>query len=317
MLVFVGRRLGQAIPVLFGISLLVFFLMHAMPGGPLAVYLHQPGITAQEIKNLKAAYGINHPIWIQYVDWLGRAVRGDFGYSYTYGLPATTMLWQRVPATLEMVLPAFALSVIASFVLGVATAYRHHTLWDYVVSALSYVGISMPVFWLGTLVVLVFAVDLHWFPAGGITSLTGAGGLMARLHYLALPVLVLAFNLLAYESRYVRSTVLDVLHLDYIRTAKAKGVSNVRVLWVHALRTALLPVVTVLIMDGAYLMGGAIVTETIFSWPGMGRLFIQSVDQGDYPVMMVTVAFVAVVIVLANIAADLLYAALDPRVRYE
>ena len=314
--VFVVRRLAQAVPVIFLISLLLFFMMHAMPGGPLAMYVHQPGITKAMLEQIRVDYGLNQGLWTQYVDWLAKAVRGDFGYSYVYAQPAAAMMLQRLPATLELMLSSFLITVVCSFLLGVYSAVRQYSFGDYLITVVSYFGFSMPTFWLGLMVLILFSVQLHWFPAGGMATAGAAFSLGDRLWHLILPMLVLAFYTLASESRYVRSSMLDVVHQDYIRTARAKGVGEGRVIWRHALRNALLPVVTVMVMDAAYLFGGALITETIFSWPGMGRLFIQAILQSDYPVLMAVVSFLSVVIVLANIFADVLYGLLDPRIQY-
>ena len=314
--VFVVRRLAQAVPVIFLISLLLFFMMHAMPGGPLAMYVHQPGITKAMLEQIRVDYGLNQGLWTQYVDWLAKAVRGDFGYSYVYAQPAAAMMLQRLPATLELMLSSFLITVVCSFLLGVYSAVRQYSFGDYLITVISYFGFSMPTFWLGLMVLILFSVHLHWFPAGGMATAGAAFSLGDRLWHLILPMLVLAFYTLASESRYVRSSMLDVIHQDYIRTARAKGVGEGRVIWRHALRNALLPVVTVMVMDAAYLFGGALITETIFSWPGMGRLFIQAILQSDYPVLMAVVSFLSVVIVLANIFADVLYGLLDPRIQY-
>ncbi len=310
------KRLVQAIPVLIGISFLLFFLMHSIPGGPLALYIRQPGMTKARLAQIAALYGLNKPIWVQYIAWLGGAIHGNFGYSYLYGQPATLMMLQRFPATLEMVLPAFAIAVILSFILGVFSAVRQYSLPDYIITALSYFGMAMPIFWSGLLVIILFAVKLHWLPAGGMLG-TGPGGasIGQRVRHLILPDFTLALLLLAGESRYVRAAMLDVLSSDFIRTARAKGLGERIVMWRHALRNALLPVVTVMVLDGAFLLSGAIVTETIFSWPGMGRLFIQAINQTDYPVIMAIATYVSILVVVANIVADMLYAALDPRIR--
>jgi peptide/nickel transport system permease protein len=312
---FVIRRLLQAIPVLFGISFLLFVLMHKMPGGPLAMYVQQPGMTKERLGQLAAQMGLDKPIWAQYVQWLAGVVRGDFGYSYTYGEPATQMMLQRFPATMELMLSAFTVSVIGSFALGIFGAVRQYSVWDHVVTTLSYFGMAMPTFWLGVLLLILFAVDLHWFPSGGISTATGPGGLGDRIRHLVLPATTLAVFLIAQQSRYVRAAMLEVIRSDFIRTARAKGLGERVVMWRHALRNALIPVVTVMILNAAFLFGGALVTETIYSWPGMGLLFINAITQSDYPVIMAVVSFLSVVIVFANIVADLLYALLDPRVR--
>jgi peptide/nickel transport system permease protein len=314
--VFVVRRLAQSVPVLFGISILLFFLMHAMPGGPLAMFVHQPGMTHKELSEIAASYGINKPVWVQYVDWLVNAIHGNFGYSYIYQVPAGQMMLERVPATAELMGAAFVMALIAAFLLGILSAVRQYSFIDYFVTVVSYFGMSLPTFFLGIVAIIVFAVELHWLPTGGMASVTGASGLGDHLRHLILPASVLAFYTLAQWSRYIRSSMLEVIHADYIRTARAKGVNERGVIWRHALRNALLPVVTVIVLDAAFLAGGALVTETIFAWPGMGRLFYQAISQSDYPIMMVIVSFLSVVIVLANIVADVLYGLLDPRVSY-
>jgi len=314
--VFVVRRVAQAIPVLFGISLFLFILMHAMPGGPLALFRDVPGMTPQELKAIAASYGVNQPIWQQYFGWLGNAVRGNFGDSYIYQEPALRMLVQRLPATAELMGASFLLAFVVAFVLGILSAVRQYSFMDYFVTVVSYFGMSLPTFFLGIVAIIFFSVELKWFPSGGMAAVTGPSGLGDHLWHLVLPAFVLGFFILAQWSRYIRSSMLEVINADYIRTARAKGVAEWTVIWRHALRNALLPVVTVIVLDTAFLAGGALVTETIFSWPGMGRLFYQAVSQGDYPTMMVTVTFLSVVIVVANIFADVLYGLLDPRVTF-
>ena len=314
---FIIRRVLQAIPVIFGISLLLFFMMHAIPGGPLAMYEHQPGMTKELLAQLKANFGLNQPLWVQYWKWLGGAVTGNFGYSYTYGVPALHMVLQRLPATLELMVSSYIIAVIISFVIGVISATKQYSFTDYTLTIFSYFGIAMPTFWVGLMVLVIFAADLHWFPAGGMSS-SGIGfSLTDRIWHAVLPVSILAIYQIAHESRYVRSSMVDSLGEDYVRTARAKGLKNGKVVWKHALRNALLPVTTVMIMDGAYLFGGALITESIFSWPGMGRLFAQAISTDDYPVIMCEISLLSVIIILANILSDVLYAYMDPRVRYD
>jgi peptide/nickel transport system permease protein len=314
---FLVRRLLQAVPVLLGISFLLFVLMHAMPGGPLAMYVQAPGMSKDRLAALAAQMGLNKPVWLQYVQWLEGVLHGNFGYSYTYNEPATAMMLQRFPATMELMLTAFAVSVIGSFALGIFGAVRQYSIWDHLVTVASYFGMAMPTFWLGVLLLILFAVDLHWLPSGGMVSsgAAGAGGLGDRIRHLILPAATLAVFLIAQQGRYVRSAMLEVIRADYIRTARAKGLGERIIMWRHALRNALIPVVTVMILNAAFLFGGALVTETIYSWPGMGLLFINAITQADYPVIMAIVSFLSVVIVFANIVADLLYGMLDPRVR--
>ncbi len=312
---FLVRRLLQAIPVLLGISFLLFVLMHAMPGGPLAMYVQQPGMSKARLAELAAQMGLNKPIWAQYVQWLTGVLHGNFGYSYVYNVPATQMMLQRFPADMELVLTAFGISVIGSFALGIFGAVRQYSIWDHVVTVISYFGMAMPTFWLGVLLLILFAVDLHWLPSGGMVSNTAAASLGDRIRHLILPASTLAVFLIAQQGRYVRSAMLEVIRSDFVRTARAKGLGERVVMWRHALRNAMIPVVTVMILNVAFLFGGAVVTETIYSWPGMGLLFINAITQADYPVIMAIVSFLSVVIVFANIVADMLYGLLDPRVR--
>lgn len=312
---FLTRRLLQAVPVLLGISFLLFVLMHAMPGGPLAMYVQQPGMSKDRLAQLAVQMGLNKPVWVQYTEWLAGVLHGNFGYSYIYNEPATTMMLQRFPATMELMLTAFVVSVVGSFVLGIFGAVRQYSIWDHLITTLSYFGMAMPTFWLGVLMLILFAVDLHWFPSGGLSSSTGPSGLGDRLRHLVLPASTLAVFLIAQQSRYVRSAMLEVIRADFVRTARAKGLGERVIMWRHALRNALIPVVTVMVINAAFLFGGALVTETIYSWPGMGLLFINAIQQADYPVIMAIVSFLSVVIVFANIVADMLYGLLDPRVR--
>jgi len=314
---FIFRRVLQAIPVIFGISLLLFFMMHAIPGGPMAMYQNQPGMTKELLAQLKANLGLNQPMWVQYWHWIGGALRGNFGYSYTYGVPAIRMVLQRLPATLELMISAYIIAVIVSFIIGVISAVRQYSLTDYTLTVLSYFGVAMPTFWLGLMMLVVFAADLHWFPAGGMSSSAVGFSLIDRVWHATLPVCILAVYQIAHESRYVRASMIDALGEDYVRTARAKGLTSLVVTWKHALRNALLPVSTVMIMDGAYLFGGALITESIFSWPGMGRLFAQSISQADYPVIMCEISLLSVIIIAANILSDVLYAYMDPRVRLD
>lgn len=313
---FMLRRIGQSIVILFGISIVIFLFMHAVPGGPAAMFRDKPGMTAQKLIAIEASYGLNRPLYLQYWSWLTSALRGNFGYSYTYGRPALAMMLERLPATAELMLTSFAVAIAVSTVIGVFSAVHQYSVWDFGATIFAYVGVSLPTFVLGIVALLVFAVRLHWLPAGGITSSVSAPTLIDRLRHLILPAAVLAFYSLAGESRYTRSSMLEVLHADYVRTARAKGLSERAVIYRHAFRTALIPIVTILTLDFAYLFGGTLITETIFAWPGMGRLFMQAVLQGDYPVMMVVLSFLSVLIVFANVAADVFYAVLDPRIRY-
>ncbi|MCL6596126.1 MAG: ABC transporter permease [Firmicutes bacterium] len=316
MWVYIARRVLLSIPVLLGITFLIFFIAHNLPGGPLAMYLNTPTITHAQIVHLEIQLGLNRPLLVQYAAWLWQALQGNFGHSFVDGQPVVTVIGQRVPATLELMLTAIVLSYALAFVLGVASAVGQYSPFDYVVTVLSYTGMALPVFWLGIMLILVFAVDLHWFPTFGMSSTPTGYSLADNLHHLVLPVVTLAVYTLAQESRYVRSSMLEVMQQDYIRTARAKGLTERTVLFRHALRNALLPVVTVMMLDFAFLISGAVVTETVFAWPGMGRLFFDSLQQGNYPVVIGIAVLVSVMVVLMNIVADVVYALIDPRIQY-
>jgi len=316
MTVYVARRLLLSIPLLFGITAIIFFLAHHLPGGPLAMYLNTASVTAEQLQHLTVQLGLDKPVYVQYVEWLGRAVHGDFGRSFADGRPVLAVIFERLPATLELMGASFALSAILAFAVGITSALRRDSLFDYAVTVISYAGMSMPIFWLGILAIMLFGANLHWLPTAGMGTAGQPYSLSDNMRHLILPMCVLAAFTLAQESRYVRASMLDVVGQDYIRTARAKGLAERTVILKHALRNALIPVVTVMTLDAAYLLSGALVTETVFAWPGMGRLFYDSLREGNYPVVVGIAVMVSVLVVLLNIVADVLYGVLDPRIKY-
>lgn len=309
---FVIRRVGISIPTLLLISILVFLLVHLMPGGPLSMYAHQPNITPAQLKVIAHQLGIDRPLPVQYASWLENALSGHFGYSYTYNVPVSQLISGRMPATLSLMGISFALAVVLSITIGTVSAMYRHTWVDRVLSALSYVGLGLPSFWLGLILIEVFGVHFGILPISGM----GSGGFADHVKHLILPVATLSVLFIAQEARYVRSSMVDVLGRHFIVTARAKGLRNVVVIGKHGLRNGLIPVITVLAIDGATLFGGAVITESIFSWPGIGRLFLGAVLQGDYPIMLAIITLLSGLIVLANIVADMLYAVVDPRVQF-
>ena len=316
MWVYVMRRLLLSIPVLLGITILIFVIAHNLPGGPLAMYLDTPTMTHAEIQHLTVQLGLNRPLYDQYVSWLGKALRGDFGHSFVDGQPVLHVIGERLGATVELMLTAVIVSYGLAFVVGIASAVMQYSVFDYVMTVLSYAGMAMPVFWLGIILMLFFAVDLHWLPTFGMVTPGVPYSLWDNLRHLILPATTLVVYTLAQESRYVRSSMLEVLQQDFIRTARAKGLPERKVLYRHALRNALLPVITVMMLDFAFLVSGALITETVFAWPGMGRLFFTSLQQGDYPVVVGIAVLISVMVVLVNIATDVIYAVVDPRIQY-
>ena len=313
---FVLGRLLRAIPLLFGMSLVVFSLIHAAPGGPLTVYLSNPNVRPEDIARLEKALGLDRPVHEQYVKWLGSFLQGDWGYSYVNGRSAFERVLERVPATLELMLTAFLVALVVAVIVGSLAALGRGKRTDRVASTLSFMGISMPVFWLGLILQLVFAVELRWFPSAGRLGPAG-GDLFDRLHHLALPAATLAILYASSWMRYVRASLIETLESGFIRAGRTRGVTPRRLIMRHALPNALIPLTTILGMDLALLFSGAVVTETVFAWPGMGSLLVESVYRRDYSVLMGILMSGALIIVVCNLATDLLYGWLDPRVRLE
>lgn len=311
---YVLSRLGQSVLLLAGVSVIGFALMHLAPGGPLAIYTLNPTVTAQDIERVKHQFGLDQPVYVQYAKWAWGLVSGHWGYSFFGGRPVGIIVLERIPATLELMGSSLILALLIGVATGVLAAVRRNSIIDYATATAAMVALSLPTFWFGLLGIYVFAQVLGWLPAGGIAS-TGGGGILDRLWHLVLPMLVLAFVLVAQWSRYTRSAMLEILEQDYMRTARAKGLGPARVLLGHGLRAALVPLVTLAGLQLPLLVGGALVTETVFSWPGMGLLFVNALGMRDYPVLMAILMMGALFVVLGNLLADLLVAVIDPRIR--
>lgn len=311
---YVAARLGQAAILLLGVSIIGFALMHLAPGGPLALYTLNPTVTAQDIERVKHLFGLDQPIYVQYLKWARGMLVGDWGYSFFGGRAVGPIVMERIPATLELMGSSLLLALTIGVAIGIWAAVRRNTWVDYTTASLAMLALSLPTFWFGLLAIYVFAQVLGWLPAGG-NETTGNGSFGDRLIHLLLPMLVLAFVLVAQWSRYTRSAMIEILSQDYIRTARAKGLGPLRVLLGHGLRAALVPLVTLGGLQLPLLVGGALVTETVFSWPGMGLLFINSLDNRDYPVLMAILMVGALFVVLGNLIADIAVALIDPRVR--
>jgi len=323
---YVARRLAQMIVVLLGISVLVFALLHLVPGDPAAILLGQQA-TAQDIVRLRHVMGLDRPLWDQFVRYVTRAARGDLGTSiFLGGQPVTALIATRLPATAELALTAMACAVAIGVPVGVVSAVRQYSVIDIVGMAVTQVGISMPVFWLGMLLILVFSLELRWLPTFGrgapLTAafaalLAGRGApLLDSARHLAMPAMTLALSAVVLITRMVRSAMLEVLGQDYVRTARSKGLSARAVTYRHALRNAVLPVLTIVGLQAGALLGGAVVTETIFGWPGVGQLLINAIGQRDFPIIQGTALVTALVFSGINLAVDIAYAWLDPRIRY-
>ncbi len=334
MLTYIRQRLFQLVPVLLGVSALVFFGMHLIPGDVAQLLLGDKGTDA-DLQRLRHQLGLDRPVYVQYLRFLVGALRGDFGVSLRTRQPVIWEITQALPVTVQLSLAALALAIVIGLLIGVLAARYPHSALDTGSMVGVLVGVSMPVFWTGILLLLVFGGILGWLPLGGlldqsvvyrrVTGMPLLDGLMSgnwplvvsSLRHLVLPAVALAATATAAVARMARSTMLDVLGLDFIRTARAKGLAERRVVSRHALRNALLPVVTLVGLQLGLLLSGAVLTETIFALPGLGRLAITSVLARDYPLVQGVVLIAAAVFVLANLVVDVLYAYLDPRIRFE
>jgi peptide/nickel transport system permease protein len=311
---FVLHRLFQAAILLLGVSIIGFGLMHLAPGGPMAVYTLNPTVTAQDIERVKVLFGLDQPIYVQYLKWAGGLLTGHWGFSFFGGQEVRVIVLERLPATFLLMGSSLLLALVIGVSLGILSAVRRGSNFDYATAIAAMIALSLPTFWFGLLAIFLFAQTLGWFPAGGNSS-SGDAGVLDRLWHLVLPMTVLAFVLVAQWSRYTRSVMIEILGQDFIRTARAKGLGSGRVLLNHALRAALVPLITLAGLQLPLLVGGALVTETVFSWPGMGLLFINALNTRDYPVLMAILMVGAVVVVLGNLFADILVAVVDPRVK--
>lgn len=293
------------IPILFGVSLGAFLFIHAIPGDP-ARLLAGPDASPEDIAAVRARLGLDRPLVVQYLYFIRNAIAGDFGRSYRSGLPVSQVLASHFLPTLALSLTSIGLAACAGLGAGALQAVRRNSLEDYASTVVSVAGISTPSFFLGLLLIYLFAVDVHWFPTGG----------MAGPRSFVLPAVTLAAAAAAQIARFTRSSLLEVLGQDFVRTARAKGVTEGRVLTRHSLRNALIPVITIIGLQFGFLLGGAIVVETVFSWPGLGWLMIQSISFRDYPVLSAEILLFSVEFLTINLVVDLLYAVLDPRVSY-
>jgi len=316
---YIIRRVLQAIPLLFFLTIGMFLLIHLLPGGPEAV-LFNPRMTAAARANLRAQMGLDDPLFIQYFKWLTSALTFNFGYSFATSESVAAVIARHFPPTLELFGTALSLALVLAVTLGMIAAVRQGTMTDYGLTVLSYFGIAMPVFLLGLLAQDIFGVWLGWFPTSGTSSLgytlTPFQALLDNLQHLFLPMMVLSIAFIAGWSRYMRSSMIEVVKQDYMRTARAKGVASTSLLLRHGLRNAVIPLITVVAIDFGAVAGGATITEGIFGWPGMGLLFIDSLDRRDYPVLLALLMIGAVFVIAFNLIADILYAVMDPRIRY-
>ncbi len=316
---YVVRRLLQAVPLVLGILVITFTLIHLAPGDPL-IFLAGEGGNAAFYAEMRARYGLDQPLTSQLGRYIVTTLHGDFGYSFSYQQPVLRVILSRLPATLLLMGTALALSTVIGLLLGIVTAIRPHAALDHGITAFTLTAYAMPVFWLGQLLVLLFAVRLNLLPVQGMVTVrenyTGIHHVLDVIRHLTLPAVTLALPQLALTARLTRTSLREALAEEFIAVARAKGLSERAVLWRHALRTALLPIVTVTGGHISVVLTGAALTETIFAWPGIGRLLLDAALKRDYPLLMAIFLLVAATVIIVNLLADLLYMLLDPRVRF-
>jgi peptide/nickel transport system permease protein len=316
MLRYLASRLGQSVVLLFLVSVIGFTVLNLAPGGPLSQFALTPGMSKEALDRIAEQMGLNRPLPVQYADWMVNLLQGDWGNSFRDGRPVLEIIGGHLFATLLLMGSSTALSVLIGTWIGVRSAVKQGSLFDYTTTVAAMVALSIPTFWFGLVAIYVFSLWLGWLPAGNMYTV-GDGSLRDYLAHLILPSVVLALVNVAVWSRYMRSATLDVLGHDFVRTARAKGLTPRRVLMKHVVGNALVPMITLAGMQLPALLGGALVTETVFTWPGMGRLFLDSLGYNDYPVVMGLLMFSAILVLLGSLLADLLAASVDPRIRLD
>lgn len=327
MLRYIVRRLVQMIPLLIGVSIIVFLLGQLAPGDPVRLLLGEEA-TAEDVARLNAIYGFDQPLPVQYFRWFIRAIQGDLGVSIRQTIPVSTLIFERLGATLELAIFSVLIAVLLGIPVGVFASTRRGSLWDYVSMILSLIGVSMPGFWLGLVLLSYVALHVPWLPMFGRDASVFKGlwvlftqfksdVFITGLRHILLPATALGVSMMAIIARLTRSSLLEVLGKDYIRTAQAKGLKYRVVVLKHGLRNALLPVITIVGIQFGAMLGGAVVTETVFAWPGVGRLVVNAISQRDFPLVQGGVLMMAVVFTFVNLLVDISYAVVNPRIRYE
>ncbi len=311
---YLGRRVVQSLLVLLVMSFVIYGLIGLMPGDPLDIMLAStPGLTPQAVARLRAIYGLDQPLVLRYWHWLIAALHGNLGYSRLHSVPVMAVLLPALWQTTKLMTASFVVSVAGAFGLGIVAARRPGGVADGLIGLLAFGGMSVPVFWLALMMILVFAVQLHWLPASGISTV-GEGGLLDVLRHLVLPVVTLSLATMGGFIRYVRASMIETLRMDHVRTARAKGASERRVVLVHAFRNALIPVVTIMALSFGTLFNGALITETMYAQPGMGKMIYDAIQGNDFNLALSGLLFATMVTLLSNLVADLAYGWLDPRI---
>ena len=316
MLRYLYQRLVQSAILLVLVSMIAFGVLYLAPGGPLSQFALTPGLSQADLDRIATQMGLNRPLPVQYWEWFTRLAVGDWGKSFRDGRPVLTVIGDHVFATLLLMGSSTLIAILLGTWIGIKGAIARYSAFDYLATIGAMVALSIPTFWFGLVTIYIFSVKLRWLPAGNINTI-GNGSLLDYAHHLIAPSLVLALVTVAIWSRYMRSATLDVINQDYVRTARAKGLPDRVVLFHHVVRNALLPMITLAGLQLPTLLGGALVTETVFTWPGMGRLFLDSLSYRDYPVVMGLLMFSAVLVLVGNLVADILCALADPRIRVD
>lgn len=325
MTTYIFRRILQALPIMLLLSIFLFGVVRLMPGGPLAQAERNPNVTPEQLAALRVRLGLDQPLPVQYVKWIKAFVlEGDWGYSIKFRRPVAEMIGERMPATLILFGIGFFIMLLFAIPIGVYSAIKPYSVFDNIITTLSFAGQSVPVYWLGLILIVIFYLNVQnpfgegpMFPAGGMYTIGEEGNTLDLLWHLVLPISAMTFSWIAWYSRFLRSSMRDTLNEDYIRTARAKGLSQPKVHFRHALRNALLPLVTLIALDLPTVFGGAVFIETIFAWPGMGRLFWDAAKGRDYPILLAVMMIYAALTLLFNLIADIVYGFLDPRIRYD
>ncbi len=312
---FLVMRLARIVPLVVLISILSFALLHLAPGGPVGIMAANPKATEADLARIRASFGLDKPLPVQYLLWSRQVfLRCDFGKSYVTGRPVSEMIRQRFPATLELMGAALAIALILAVFMGVVSALRRESLIDQIFSIISSAGMSVPVFWLGLIAIYLFSLKLGVFPSGGRETIGAVSSAADHLRHLVLPACVLSIAFFASWSRYLRARLIDAIGEDFVRTARAKGLTERMVIYKHALKNAAVPVLTVIVMQIPTLFTGAVITETVFSWPGMGRMFYEGLERHDYSRVLGVVVISSFLIIVFNLVGDLLCMAIDPRI---
>jgi peptide/nickel transport system permease protein len=325
MTTYILRRFLQAIPIMLLLSIFLFGVVRLMPGGPLAQAERNPNVTPEQLAALRVRLGLDQPLPVQYLKWIKAFVlEGDWGYSIKFRRPVAEMISERMPATLLLFGVGFLIMLLFAIPIGGYSAIKPYSAFDNIITTLSFAGQSVPVYWLGLILIVLFYLNIPnpfgegpMFPAGGMYTIGKEGDKLDLLWHLALPIAAMTFSWIAWYSRFLRSSMRDTLNEDYIRTARAKGLSLPKVHFKHALRNALLPLVTLIALDLPTVFGGAVFIETIFAWPGMGRLFWDAAKGRDYPILLAVMMIYAALTLFFNLIADIVYGFLDPRIRYD